>query len=106
MAYPTERTQVQRWRSTARWQKLRWQRLVHDLFQCQSCKRIEHDTSKLHCDHIKQAEKHPELFWEWDNLQTLCERCHNGDKQREERGNKLHWELDADGWPVYDAVVK
>ena len=96
----SERTQVQRWRSTARWQQLRWQCLVRDMFQCQMCNRIEHDTSKLHGDHIKPAKTHPELFWEPDNIQTLCERCHTSDKQKQERGRKVPWGVDADGWPI------
>ena len=70
------------------------------MFQCQSCKRIEQDTSKLHAHHIKEAEKHPELFWDEDNLETQCEHCHNSDKQRQERGKQLPWQVDEDGWPI------
>jgi 5-methylcytosine-specific restriction endonuclease McrA len=25
------------------------------------------------------------LFWDFDNLQTLCQSCHRGDKQSQER---------------------
>jgi 5-methylcytosine-specific restriction protein A len=28
-------------------------------------------------DHIKAAKTHPELFYEWRNLRSLCQRCHN-----------------------------
>ncbi|NQZ75806.1 MAG: HNH endonuclease [Ekhidna sp.] len=96
------KTQVQRWRSTARWQKLRWERLTHDRFQCQSCGCVKPNTSELHCDHIKRAEDFPHLFWEWDNLQTLCSTCHNSEKQRQERGKKT-WPIDEHGWPIWSA---
>lgn len=32
-------------------------------------------------------EVNPRLFWNWNNLQPLCARCHNSTKQRIERGN-------------------
>lgn len=28
-------------------------------------------------DHIKPAKSHPELFFDWRNLRSLCQRCHN-----------------------------
>lgn len=76
-----------RWYKTARWQALRWQVLVRDLFTCQRCGRIESDTSKLVADHRKRHRGDPALFWLISNLWTLCVNCHSSAKQREERRN-------------------
>ena len=74
-----------RWYKTARWQALRWQVLVRDLFTCQRCKRIEGDTSQLVADHRKAHRGDPMLFWSIANLWTLGVNWHSSAKQREER---------------------
>ncbi len=38
-----------------------------------------------HVDHIKAHKGNPALFWNWNNLQALCEHCHNSVKQRQEK---------------------
>lgn len=65
---------------------LRWQCLVRDAFTCQwpGCGRIEHDTSKLVADHIVPHRGDRRLFFDLDNLQTLCAECHSTHKQRAE----------------------
>ncbi|MBD8677940.1 HNH endonuclease [Sphingomonas sp. CFBP 13720] len=74
-----------RWYKTARWQTLRWSVLVRDLFTCQRCQIIMSDTSQLVADHTKAHRGDEALFWDDRNLQCLCKRCHDSDKQREER---------------------
>lgn len=74
-----------RWYKTARWQALRWQTLVRDLFTCQRCGRIEGDTPQLVADHRKPHRGDAALFWSQANLWTLCVNCHSSAKQREER---------------------
>jgi 5-methylcytosine-specific restriction enzyme A len=75
---------------TARWFKLRWSILTRDLFTCQMCGRIEADTSKLVCDHRKPHRGDLALFWDQDNLQTLCSSpCHSKHKQRLEQAADL-----------------
>lgn len=76
-----------RWYKTARWQALRWQILVRDLFTCQwpGCGRIEGDTSKLVADHREPHRGDEALFWDADNLWCLCKPCHDSAKQSEER---------------------
>lgn len=73
-----------RWYKTARWQALRWQVLVRDLFTCQRCGRIESDTSQLVADHRERHRGDATLFWSIANLWTLCVSCHSSAKQREE----------------------
>jgi len=77
------------WYKTARWRRLRMEVFVRDLFKCSACPRIEADTSQLVCDHILPHRGSEALFWELNNLQTLCKRCHDGAKQRGEQSS-LH----------------
>lgn len=74
-----------RWYKTARWQRLRWQVLVRDLFTCRRCGRVEGDTSQLVADHRVPHRGDERLFWDEANLQCLCKLCHDSAKQSEER---------------------
>lgn len=74
-----------RWYKTARWQRLRWDVLVRDGFQCQRCQRIEPDSAQLVADHVRAHRGDEALFWDSGNLQCLCRSCHDGAKQRAER---------------------
>lgn len=78
-----------RWYKTARWQKLRMDVLLRDHFTCQrvECTRVEADTSRLVCDHRRPHRGDERLFWDQENLQTLCKRCHDGVKQRDEQSS-------------------
>jgi len=73
-----------RWYKLARWRRLRWAVLIRDMFTCRMCGRIEADTSKLVADHREPHRGDEALFWDVNNLQTLCEDCHNGPKARME----------------------
>jgi 5-methylcytosine-specific restriction endonuclease McrA len=77
-----------RWYRIARWQKLRQAVFLRDLYTCQmpGCGRLEGNTSLLVCDHIKPHKGDQRLFWDETNLQTTCKPCHNGVKQRMEKG--------------------
>lgn len=74
--------------STARWQRLRQDVFLRDLYQCRACGRIEADTSQLVCDHVEPHRGDLVKFWEGP-FQTLCKTCHDGEKQRAER-DTLH----------------
>lgn len=76
------------WYKTARWQRLRWSVLERDLFTCQRCGRVEHDTSLLVGDHKVPHRGDPVLFWDAANVQCLCKPCHDKDKQSEERAGR------------------
>lgn len=85
---------------TGRWRKLRWAMLVRDRFTCRMCGRVMHDTSQLVADHIKEHKGDEALFWDEDNIQTLCKTpCHDSLKQSMERGGKKPT-IGEDGWPV------
>lgn len=75
-----------KWYKTSRWQKLRWSILIRDGLMCQMCKTIVPDTSKLVADHRTPHRGSASLFWDAANLWALCKDCHDGAKQREERG--------------------
>jgi 5-methylcytosine-specific restriction protein A len=73
------------WYKTARWQRLRIATFTRDLFTCRMCRRLEGNTSKLVCDHVKPHRGNEALFWDEANLQALCKPCHDREKQAEER---------------------
>lgn len=39
-------------------------------------------------DHIKRHRGDPALLFNWNNLQSLCKRCHDSEKQRRERAGR------------------
>ncbi len=75
-----------KWYKTERWRRLRIATFVRDHFTCQwpGCGRVEGNTSKLVADHRRPHRGDERMFWDEDNLQTLCKPCHDGAKQREE----------------------
>ena len=60
---------------------------ARDRFTCQwpGCGRIEPDTSQLVADHRQEHRGDEGLFWDEENVQTLCKPHHDGAKQRLER---------------------
>lgn len=51
-------------------------------------------------DHVKQHLGNLTLFWSWDNLQSLCKACHDGRKQREDKGAMRLDGTGLDGYPT------
>ena len=60
------------------WNKLRYMVLKRDGGKCCLCGRGASDGVKLHIDHIKPASLYPELYYDPNNLQTLCDECNYG----------------------------
>lgn len=87
------------WYKTARWQKLRAQQLA-DFPLCAMCqpKRIKRANV---CDHVTPHRGNEEKFWSGP-FQSLCFPCHNGEKQRIEKGGKAKPRIAVDGWPEED----
>lgn len=52
-------------------------------------------------DHIKPHEGDKALFWDRDNWQALCKRCHDSDKQRMERGGCERTRFDGNGRVIW-----
>ena len=74
---------IRRWYRTTRWARLRLQVLVDACYVCAHC---HHVHLHLEVDHIIKHEGNDELFWNRENLQPLCARCHNAKTQLETRG--------------------
>ena len=78
--------------TSAAWRAVREQALLRDHYICQKClKRAEmgklftpHPATMVH--HIKPRQLFPELELELDNLESLCDACHN--EEHPERGFK------------------
>jgi|SRR5579872_6436534 len=87
-----------RWYRTARWLSLRDDQLTREPL-CRSCARRGQTVAAVVADHVKAHRGDPALFWDRENLQSLCQACHDGPKQREDRLG-FSTEVDADGWPV------
>jgi 5-methylcytosine-specific restriction enzyme A len=80
------------WYKLARWVKLRAKVLLRDCYTCAMCgmigqptvKRGRDEVQRLVADHIEMHRGDERLFWDEDNLQTLCVLCHASEKQRRE----------------------
>ena len=65
-----------------RWYTLRKIILRRDDYTCQECLRNGRLKKGRVCDHISIQERERD-FWNPNNLQILCDRCHNRKSQRE-----------------------
>lgn len=75
------------WYKLAEWYRLRQLCFKRDRFTCQMCGRVG---GKLVADHRKPHRGDRVLFFDLNNLWTLCKSpCHDSVKQREERRERL-----------------
>jgi len=87
--------------STKRWKLLRVEAFVRDGYKCQHkacgvlCVGKSPAGNSPVCDHIVKHEGDKTLFFDLNNLQTLCKRCHDGFKRRLEAGTRMQR---TDGW--------
>lgn len=74
--------------STARGYGYRWQqyrlRFLAEHPLCAMCKAAGRVEAATIVDHKQPHRGDDALFWDADNHQPLCKRCHDGAKQREE----------------------
>ncbi|WP_404711499.1 HNH endonuclease [Sphingomonas sp. MMS24-J13] len=78
------------WYKLKEWRDLRWATLVRDMFTCQMCGKVEGDTSKLVADHDKPHRGDRALFFDPNNLKTLCASpCHSKHKQAMEQAGEF-----------------
>lgn len=86
------------WYKRARWLRLREHQLVmHPL--CAFCLEQGIVEPATVVDHIKPHRGDPELFWDPDNLQSLCKPHHDSTKRRIELGQDVVT-FDEHGWPI------
>ena len=64
------------WYATQAWQQLREFVFVRDKFRCAECKKVIADKGMLVCRHKLPHQDDAALFWEVDNLITVCADCH------------------------------
>lgn len=84
--------------NTKRWYRMRWHQLsTHPL--CCMCARLEKITAATVADHIKAHRGDETLFFDPDNLQSLCKPCHDGAKQQLEKSGTLRG-CGVDGMPL------
>lgn len=73
-----------------------WQ--LHREPYCRMCLRKQRFTPANTVDHIIAHKGNRRLFWDRNNLQSLCD-VHHGDKIREEAGGPVRVVIGDDGWP-------
>ena len=74
---------------TTKWKKLRAQH-IQDSPLCQYCYEVGIYTAGTVVDHIEPVRKSKDKVFDPENLQTLCDTCHSGAKQKEEaRGRAI-----------------
>jgi 5-methylcytosine-specific restriction endonuclease McrA len=80
-----------------RWAKKRAAQLEIEPF-CRLCASAGHMTRATVADHIEPHRGDPVAFWN-NELQSLCETCHNAVKQAQEKTGHLRG-CDLDGVPL------
>lgn len=90
---------------TKQWRVLRERALLRDLYTCQhpgcgvSLTKGRSGDRAAVVHHIKAHKGDPCLFFDLNNLQSLCKRHHDSDAQSQEaRGYST--QMGEDGWPV------
>lgn len=83
--------------STAKWKRLREQQLTNEPL-CRFCLDREDIVVATVVDHIQPHKGSEALFYDAENLQSLCAHHHNSTKQRMELGQEVVT-FGADGWP-------
>lgn len=80
---PGERARVQdkAFYKLPRWRSLRALKLHTDPL-CEVCQRANQITPAQHVHHLKPRKSHPELAFDFDNLESICIPCHNAKVER------------------------
>ncbi len=82
-----------RWYKTARWERLRQEVFVRDMFICQRSQEMcigkGNAPNAPIANHIKPHRGDEALFWDIDNIETVSKVVHDSEIQREEQGT-LH----------------
>jgi len=84
--------------NTRRWYRLRHHQLAQQPF-CVDCARRDRSTAAKIVDHIRPHRGDEALFFDDQNLQSLCKPCHDGAKQQFEKSGTVRG-CGVDGVPV------
>jgi 5-methylcytosine-specific restriction enzyme A len=84
--------------NTARWQRLRLVVLGSEPM-CRYCAEQGRTTPAVDVDHIVPVKQDPSMAFDSANCQPLCEACHDGAKQGEERTGRRRG-CDTNGIPL------
>lgn len=87
--YDAERATLRPWRGwyqLAAWREIRERQLTDEPF-CRFCLLLGETSLAAVCDHVEPHRGDPDLFWSGP-FQSLCKTCHDGAKQRIERGSR------------------
>lgn len=68
---------VRKFYKSREWKYKRRQILQRDNYECQRCKREGKYSKGVVAHHIKHLNNRPDLALTDNNLETLCEACHN-----------------------------
>lgn len=88
MRYARPRDEIDALYNTARWRKLRVVILKRDYYLCQECKRRGLVAKGNIVHHITEAREDLSKFWNEDNLETICQACHNAEHPDRTGGSK------------------
>jgi 5-methylcytosine-specific restriction enzyme A len=91
-------SEYRKWYWTARWKRIRQTQLAKEPL-CRMCKALGQTTAANVCDHLERHGGNPEKFWSGP-FQSLCTRCHNVFKQREEHGQQTEIIDPLTGMPI------
>jgi 5-methylcytosine-specific restriction endonuclease McrA len=93
-----EAARYRRLYKTARWKRLReYQLATHPL--CRFCLLTEDVTEATIVDHVRRHDGDADLFYDPDNLQSLCKHHHDSAKQMIDHGKKVAV-IGVDGYPI------
>jgi 5-methylcytosine-specific restriction endonuclease McrA len=101
MAQPLTSPDSRPWRhlyGRSRWKRLRHVQLSEQPL-CVYCLTQDIVEVATIVDHRTPHKGDEELFFDPDNLQSLCKRHHDSTKQMEEHGKTVLF-IGADGWPI------
>lgn len=66
---------------------------------CALCADVGRVTAATVADHVTPHKGDERLFYDYDNLQSLCKTCHDGPIQHMEAGT-YRPPVGVDGWPI------
>ncbi|BBB65899.1 HNH endonuclease [Undibacterium sp. YM2] len=84
--------------NTKQWYRLRYHQLTKKP-ECEYCAKLNRITPATVADHKRPHRGNETLFYDPENLQSLCKPCHDGAKQQLEKSGTLRG-CDINGIPI------